>query len=165
MTVFKVAKIIAKLVFIFSIIGGAGCLISLVTLPLVENLELIQSFVGEEIEFPTAYSSCCSGFIVCVGEAIFAFFAERYFANVVKTGTPFTLEGSKECFRLGLTSIIISAAASLVAGLVIAVITSLTELTPDFDVEATFSISTGLFLLFLSLIFKHGAELNGSVGE
>ena len=165
LTVFKIAKIFAKVVFILCIVGSAGCLIALTTLPLVESVVSVQSLVEEKIEFSSAYPACIAGLIVCVGEAIFAFMAERYFGNVLSEGTPFTFEGAKASFRLGLASIIISVAASVIAGLAIAFAALFAENVSEFDVDMSISLSTGLFFLFLSLIFKHGAELQASVTE
>lgn len=165
LTIFKIAKIFAKVVFILCIVGGAGCLIALTTLPLVENIVPIQSLVEEEIEFSSVYPACIAGLITCVGEAIFAFMAEHYFGNVLSAGTPFTFEGAKESFRLGLASIIISVATSVIAGLAIPFVAVLVENVSEFDLDASISLSTGLFFLFMSLIFKHGAELRASITE
>ena len=165
LTVFKVAKILAKVVFILCIVGGAGCLVALITLPFVENVALIQSLVEGEIEFSTVYPACIAGLIVCVGEVIFAFMAERYFGSVLSAGTPFTLEGAKKCFRLGLASIIISVATAVIAGLVIPFVAIHVGNVSEFNLDASISLSTGLFFLFLSLIFTYGAELGASVTE
>lgn len=160
LTVFKVAKIVAKVIFILCIVGGAGCLIGLVTLPLAEAL------AEEKLNLPSAYLSCIVGAIACVGEAVFAFLAERYFGNVLNAGTPFTFEGAKESFRLGIASIIISVATSIIAGIIAFVfLLFTTPTTLETDANVSISISMGLFLLFLSLIFKHGAELQASSEE
>ena len=165
LTVFKVVKILAKVVFILSIVGGVGCLVALVTLPFVENLVPIESLIEEGIELSSTYPACVAGLIACVGEAIFAFMAERYFSNVLSAGTPFTLESSKECFRLGLASIIISVATAVVAGLAVPLIAILVQDASGFDIESTISLSTGLFFLFMLLIFKYVAELEAPTTE
>ena len=159
LTVFKVVRVIAKVVFILSIIGAVGCLISLLALPLVEGV--LQALAdGETAKLLSAYPACIAGLIACVGEAVFAFFAERYFVNVLNAGTPFTFEGAKESFRLGVMSIIISVAVSLTAGLVIAISWLVApQAGEEVDVSMSVSLSTGLVFLFLSLLFKHGAEL------
>lgn len=163
LTVFKVAKIIAKVVFILCIVGVAGCILGLVALPMVDSL---QALTDIEVDLPSAYVGCIVGAIVCAGEVVFAFLAGRYFENVLNAGTPFTSEGAKESFRLGIASLIISVATSIIAGIassVVLLIASAAAVEPD--VSASFSISTGLFFLFLSLIFKHGAELRASCAE
>lgn len=165
LTVFKVAKIVAKVVFILCIVGGAGCLIGLATLPLLD-LAIAAEFVAEEgIELGAAYLACVTGAVTCAGEAVFAFFAERYFGHVLTSGTPFTFGGAKESFRLGITSIIISGAIAVASGLALAVAQLMSAGVPTVDVDVSVSLSTGLFFLFLSLIFKHGAELKAAVPE
>lgn len=162
LTVFKVVRVIAKVVFILCIIGAVGCGIGLISLLAVGNN--LPSFLFSEniVSLPSAYAACISGLITCVGEAVFAFLAERYFANVLSAGTPFTLDGSKESFRLGIASIIIAVAVSLATAIVVAICAWFSTELSKFDVNASISLSTGLFFMFLSLIFKHGAELQAN---
>lgn len=163
LTVFKVARIIAKIVFILCIIGGAGCLLGLSALPLAEA---VLSAVGEGVIVSSAYAGCIIGLFACTGEAVFAFFAERYFKNVLKAGTPFTFEGAKESFRLGIMSIIISVAVSIITGFIASIVLLfMLGNTADIDFNTSFSLSTGLFFLFMSLIFKHGAEVQQAYAE
>ena len=160
LTIFKVVKIIAKVVFILCIIGGAGCLIGLATLPMA------AVFAEEYLDLSSAYLGCFVGAAVCAAEAVFAFFAARYFDNVLKAGTPFTLEGSKEIFRLGIASIIISVACAIIVGVASFVFVLIADPTMDApDVNMSISLSTGLVFLFLSLIFKHGAELQAPIAQ
>lgn len=158
LTVFKVAKIVAKVIFILCIVGAIGCVASLALLPIVKMIPSELMSPDTEIHFPSVYLVCAIGALSCAAEAIVAFFAERYFGNVEKSGTPFTLEGSKECFRLGLISIIVSAAASIISGIFVAISLLISDATVT-DTNLSISLSTGLFLLFISLIFKYGAEV------
>lgn len=159
LTIFKVAKIVAKVVFILCIVGGAGCLVGLATLPLLD-LAIAAEFVAEEgIELGAAYLACIVGAVTCAGEAVFAFFAERYFGHVLESGTPFTFEGAKESFRLGIVSIIVSGAVAVTSGMGLAIYQLITSDGAQIDVDMSVSLTTGLFFMFMSLIFKHGAEL------
>ncbi|MBE6584593.1 MAG: hypothetical protein E7649_06440 [Ruminococcaceae bacterium] len=156
LTIFKVARIVAKVVFILCIVGAAGSLLGLITVPIASGV-IPAELLGEQIIDVAASSiECTAGLITCLGEMFFAFFAERYFANVLKAGTPFTRDGAKECWRLGLASIIIAVATSVALGIASSVIMLLTQRISEF--EADISLSTGLFFLFMSLIFKLGAE-------
>ena len=160
MTVFKVVKIIAKVVFILCIIGGAGCLIGLATLPIASY------FAEESLDLASAYLACLVGAVICAAEAVFAFLAARYFDNVLKAGTPFTFESSKEIFRLGIISIIISVASAIFVGVVSFVFILIADPTMKSpDANMSVSLSTGLIFLFLSLIFKYGAELQASSAQ
>jgi len=166
LTVFKVARILANIIFILCIVGGAGCILGLVMLPLASGLLESDLLLMQEFNLPSAYIACLAGAVACAGEAVFAFFAERYFKNVLSAGTPFTFDGSKECFRLGITSIIISASTSVLAGIIAFAIILFTASTNlNADVNMSISLTTGLFFLFLSLIFKHGAELQTALAE
>ena len=165
LTVFKVVRIIAKVVFILCIVGGVGCLVGLISLSFMGDLLSNPLFAEEGLSLPKAYLGCIVGAIACAGEAVFAFMAEKYFQNVLNAGTPFTFDGAKESFRLGLASIIISVATSVAAGIgsfVVLLCTSAWETNLEFDLDLSVSLSTGLFFLFLSLIFKHGAEQQNS---
>lgn len=165
LTIFKVARIIAKVVFILCIVGAAGCTLAICMLPIIQTFLPSQILIDEGVDFVYAYPACFVGLISCIGEGIFAFMAEKYFGNVLNAGTPFTHNGAKESFRLGLASIIISVVISIVVGITIGILTLILSNPTNLDVEASFSISTGLFFMFLSLIFKHGAELQGSTSE
>ena len=167
LTIFKVARIIAKVIFILCIIGGAGCLLGLLTLPLAESVLSENMFIAEQgTSIATGYLGCMIGIVACVSEAIFAFLAERYFKNVLNAGTPFTFEGAKESFRLGITSIIISVVSSIITGIAASMILLISSPNAaELDFSTSFSISTGLFFLFLSIIFKHGAEIHKFYNE
>ena len=166
LTVFKVAKIIAKVVFILCLVGAGGCLFALCMLPLVGNLISTDWLIEEGFtSIPAACLACLVGAISCAGEGVFAFLAERYFGNVLNQGTPFTKDSSDESFRLGIASIIISVAISVASGIIFGIFALVSENVSDFDFDVSVTISTGLFFLFMSLIFKHGAELQASKTE
>ena len=165
LTVFKVVRVIAKVVLILCIVGGVGCLIPLVTLPLLDGLFKAQLLGEMGVDLLSVYPACIVGLIACTGEAVFAFFAQRYCQNVLNVRTPFTFEGAKECFRLGLVSIIVSVAVSMIAGITLAVFLLFAPESTEMEVSTTASLSTGLLLLFLSLVFKHGAELKAPTDE
>ena len=163
--VFKVAKIVAKVVFILCIVGAAGSLLGLTFLPMAEKIISLQPEVAAETDFALAYSGCVVGLVSCIGEAIFAFLAGRYFKKVLDAGTPFTFDGAKASFRLGVASIIISVASSIVAGIAVGIVLLFSESMADYDTTTTFSLTTGLFFMFLSMIFKYGAELSPAPAE
>lgn len=166
LTVFKVARILAKVVFILCIVGAVGCIVGLITLPMLGNFLPMELFAEKELNLPSVYLACSIGAITCIGEVLFAYWAERYFKNVLSAGTPFTFEGARESFRLGIASIIISVAIPILSELVSFVILLFSSSTlTESELSISASLSTGLFFLFLSLIFKHGAELRKATSE
>lgn len=159
LTIFKVAKVLAKIAFILCIIGASGCALGFFALSAVDSF-MPEQLVANGINVNVAYFELIVGTVACIGEAVFSFWAGKYFKNVLDAGTPFSFDGAKECFRLGIASIIISLAVSIVSGIaagVIVILENSPALNSDIDVSITFS--TGLFFMFLSLIFKYGAEL------
>jgi len=165
LTVFKVARIVAKVVGILCIVGAGGCILGIAMLPLV-GVAMVSPMLNEAgVELASVYGACIVGLITCAGEAVFALMAERYCGNVLTAQTPFTEEGAKESFRLGLVSIIISLAISLVSGIAVAVVALIASEANEANMGASVSLTTGLFFMFLSLVFRHGAELRSSATE
>ena len=163
LTVFKVLRIVAKVFFVLCVVGAVGCLISAVALMVFGGL--IDLFAEEGFEDTSASLVSIIGAIVCAAEASIAFLAERYFSTTVSDGTPFTFNGANACFRLGITSIVVSVAASIISGIVWGIFTLITKDASQLDANMSISLSTGLFFVFLSLIFKYGAEIRESVSE
>ena len=166
LTVFKIARILAKIVFILCIIGAAGCLLGALCLPLAGHFLSMEELAEQGLDLHSESLSCIIGVISCVGEAILAFWAEKYFKNVLAVGSPFTFESAKECFRIGVASLIISASISIASAIVVGIVVAMAQMNahePDFS--TSISLSTGLFFMFISLLFKHGAELKASAEE
>lgn len=159
LTVFKVLRIIAKVVFILCIVGAVGSLVGLVALPVAQLIVPSEVLIENGFEGASTYAALCAGIITCLGEGAFAFFAEKYFSKIMNDGTPFTFDGAKESMRLGLISIIVSVAVSVMSGLVLGIIILVSGKVTEFNFESSVNITTGLFFMFMSLIFKHGAEL------
>lgn len=168
--VYKVLRIVSKVVFILCIVGAVGCAVGVAgvallqtILPFAELTEITE--LEAEMSIPFAYISCIAGCIACIGEAIMAFYAERYFRHELEAGTPFTYEGANEIFKLGIISIIVPIATSLVAGILFGVFYIFFPEIAEPDLDMSFSLTSGLACLFASVIFKHGAELAESKTE
>ena len=105
LTIFKVAKILARVVFILCLIGAGGCLLGLCVLPFVGSVIPADVLLDEGVNLSSSYLSCLTGLVGCAGRSVFAYLSERYFLNVLNDGTPFTFKGSNELFRLGVITI------------------------------------------------------------
>ena len=161
----KVGKVIANICFIISIIGAIGCVIAVSAILGVKDLEIEgRTVVGivesTGVNFVTTVFSCSSAIVTCIGSAVLAKFATNYFSNELEDGTPFTYNGAKELLRLGILSMAIPAAISVILGIAFTV----TKLFwPPLDeaalVNEPISITVGLMLIIMSFVFKHGAEL------
>ena len=152
LTVFKVAKIIAKVVFILCIVGAAGCALGFFAISAVDAF-MPEALIAEGVTADLGYLGCIIGVVACIGEAVFAFLAEKYFKNVLERGTPFAFEGAKECFRLGIASLIISAATSAISAIATAIITMFSNSAASAsDFEVSFSILSLILLTVTSTV-------------
>ena len=168
-TIAKVAKIVCKVIFILCVIGAVGCLVGLFALLLLGTATFAEGDFLSELTgvntFFTGTFGCIVGIIVCAGEAILARLGERYFSHVLEAGTPFTQDGSKEIFRLGITTIIVSVAVSVISAIVMGIYMIFAPELYETDFSMSVSVGTGLFCLFLSVLFQHGAELGEKVAS
>ena len=160
--VFKVLRIISKVVFILCIVGTVGCAIGLLTLCFIPALlsGISDIIVGETgLSVASMCVACFGGMVVCASEAVIFRFSEIYFSHELEAGTPFTYEGSKEIFRLGIISIVVPFAVSVLLGIVYGIFQVISGDSNSVDFSTSTSIGTGLVFIFASVIFKYGAEL------
>lgn len=159
-TLTKIGKIFSKVVFILSIVGGAFCIAGSVITFLCHLIGLSDFDMLEETGLSMLSSSvmCFGGIVSCAGEAVLAKFAEIYFTNEEKRGTPFTYEGSKECLRLGILAIAIPFGTNIVSSVITAIGIALTN-NDDGNVEVSTSIELGLMFILASVVFKYGADV------
>lgn len=166
-TVSKVAKIISKVVFICCSVGASGCALGLITLDLgIQNLTLFGDKLSVVIYEKSGLTvnamilACASGLILCTAECVVSAFAEKYFSNELRAGTPFTYEGSKEILRLGILTMAIPLGAEILCGIVNGFFSIFSEEnTPAFETSTDSSLIIGGMFLLASVIFKYGAEL------
>ena len=173
----KLGRVLSKIAFIFSVIGFCGCIAGLLSLCFdtgsllklggVTLHGLIFAEYGYNIK---SIGAALSGWlIVCAGEAVLAKFAEQYFKNELRAGTPFTLAGSKELLRLGILTLAIPTGCAVLGSIAEGVIAGFLQVERaaamdlQFDNEA--SIALGVMFLLGSLLCRHGAELRAARGE
>ena len=162
-TLSKIGRVLSKIVFIFSLIGAIGCAAGILSVRfLPESIQLgkttIQGLVEltDELTPAVAYAAMITAGILCVGEAILAKIAERYFKREIADGTPFTFDGAKALQRLGICAIVIPIAAKIAA----VVLEHALDGADTFEVGDPVSVSLGIMMIVASLLCRHGAELS-----
>ena len=165
-TIMKIGKVLSIIVFVCCIIGAAGCVLGILglaiasavdTLALWEIIMAISEGKGGVLTVGGAYFLCVIGAISCAVEAVLAYLTLKYFKNELAAGTPFTFEGSKELFKLGLINICVILGLAALDGIVRGIFWG--YLANADIAESPWSISTGVWMLLLSVFFKHGAEI------
>lgn len=122
----KIGKVLSKIAFTFSVIGFCGCIAGLLSLSFGNDSLIkiggvtLHGLISEEYGYNIkSISATLSGWmIVCAGEAVLAKFAEVYFKNELKAGTPFTLAGAKELLRLGILTLTVPTGCAVVGSIV-----------------------------------------------
>ena len=159
---FRVFQILAKIAFVFSIVGasicavGALCAVTWYSGGTVFTLfgEPVPIFAGGE-GLNQTLAVLLSDLIMLTAEAILLSFAYRYFKTEQAEGTPFTENGANLLKRLGIRCIYMPIVAIVVAS----VITVCLGVERSGDVSNLPSLVTGIVLILASLIFRYGAEL------
>lgn len=81
----------------------------------------------------------------------------RYFKTEQKDGTPFTHEGAEQVLRLGILTIVLPLVSAIVSALICELLYLPQSAVRDWDNLS--SLTAGIVLILVSLIFRYGAEL------
>lgn len=95
-------------------------------------------------------------------DGILLAFAYRYLKGEQAAGTPFTKEGAGEVKRLGIWTIVLPLVTFMVAAILCAVFSFPESAGSDWSNLA--SLTLGIGLILVSLVFRYGAELEESRG-
>ena len=173
-TIMKVGKVLATIVFVCCIIGAVGCALGIVGLSMTPLIGITPETLAELLDEESleifadgylgkAYFGCIVGIISCVAEAVLAHLAINYFKKELEVGTPFTFEGAKELFRLGVINLCVMLGLSVVEGMIFGI---MWVFFPNItEPKTSVSLGTGLWMMMLSVFFKYGAEISAQKSE
>ena len=163
----KVGRIFSKIAFICCVIGVAGCVLGMLSLPFSATPVFkiggisIHAFIANQsgADLNALYPFMAGAMIVCIGQAVTAKFAEKYFANELLAETPFTRSGAKELLRLGIITISVPLGTLILAQIVSDVIAELIQCGEAFKLDGGDSVALGVTFIFASFLCQYGAEL------
>lgn len=166
-TIMKVLRIITKIAFVACIVGGALCLLSLLLLFLGDvmglvGVEVAKSMISpKDISLSVAYCAVLVGLCQTIFGALITHKWNRYYKMEEEDGTPFMEESAKYLFSTAIYELIMGFVAFIVSTVIVAVF-EVTHADVNFpqDIKFSFDAATVLFTLFLSLVFKYGAEVS-----
>ncbi len=165
-TLSKIGKIISRIIFIFCLIGGIGCIVGIISLAVIpDGFRLggvtIHSMIEKnaEISMGTCYTAMAVGIVFCAGEAVLCKIAENYFKNELAAGTPFTFDGAKELMRLGICTICIPIGTAVISGIVYGIMSSVFSGVADYNISNFTSVGLGVMFIIMSLLCRYGAEI------
>ena len=159
---FRVFQILAKIAFVFSIVGASLCAVGVLCSIVWYTGGQVFSLFGEPITFfagredmNQVMAVLLSDMVYLTVDAILLTFAGQYFKTEQAEGTPFTENGANLIMRLGIRCIYMPIVSVVIAS----VITACLRAEQGGDVSNLPSVVTGIVLILASLIFRYGAEL------
>ena len=159
---FRVFQILAKIAFIFSIIGASCCALGALCVGVWNNGGQVFSLFGQPIiafaqgeNLRQAYGVMLSDLVYLTTDAILLGLAGQFFKTEQAAGTPFTEDGANRIRKLGIHCIWLP----IVAAVLVSVIAVCLDVEPDGDAGNLPGLVTGLVLILASLIFRYGAQL------
>lgn len=171
--IINVLRIITQIVFILCIVGAIACAVGISLMCMgLGMLDIlggdVSSFVSDNFEggAGVAVAEALVGIFECVGSAIVIKMANTYFKHELEAGTPFTYEGAEELKKLGIFTIVIPIATAVMSAVSYEIVMVITQETGEPMLSNGLSITTGLFLIFISLVLKSAREImDGRSGE
>ena len=159
---FRVFQILAKIAFIFSIVGASICAVGALCTMAWHMGGQVFSLFGEPIticvgsaNMNQAMAELLSDMVFLITDAILLAFAGRYFKTEQAEGTPFTENGANLIRKLGIRCIWMPIVSIVIASVIMVCF----GVERNGDVSNFPSVITGIVLILASLIFRYGAEL------
>ena len=165
-TLSKIGRILSKIVYICCVVGFCICIVGIISLGLggevfklggVTIHSIIESH--SHMSMPALYTAMAVGMVLCAAEAVLSKFAEVYFKNELKDGTPFTMRGAKELMRLGILTISIPLGMVIVCSIGVAIADNFFPEIEKLSYDGYASVGLGVMMILLSLFCRYGAEV------
>lgn len=159
----KVLRILAKIAYIFCIIGAVASAIGAASLFAIdENSEIwkkaLEAIQPDTIDLAAVRCTCLTGVFGCAAGAVLSWFSKRLFEDELAAGTPFDRHICKDVLKVG----IIYLAVSVGSGIIIAIIYACFNL--DADGSGFSGFTTGIVYIICWLLCRYGADVKEGVG-
>lgn len=157
-TIAKVLSILAKIGFIFTIIGAAGSLIgggAMLAVPYLgeDIVKLIVSEMGDTNATELGIA-LISESIYLIGVAIAMGFTCSYFKKELADGTPFTHIGADKLKKVGIINLVAPFGTYCISVGILA----MTDISESI-LSNQYEVVTGVAMILLSFVFHYGADL------
>ncbi len=171
-TLSKIGKILSKIVYICGVVGFCGCIVGIISLGVGSEVfklggVTIHSIIESHshMSMPTLYTAMAVSMVLCAAEAVLSKFAEVYFKNELKDGTPFTMRGAKELMRLGILTITIPLGMVIVCSIGVAIADNFFPEIETLSYDEYASVGLGVMMIVSSLFCRYGAEVCDGKGS
>lgn len=162
----KTGQILSQIMFACSVAGiciSIICILLLITDIQIPGIKVMTMDVFPlampKINDRSTYAAMTAMMIFCTGEAVLSKSAELYFRHELKDGTPFCFSGAKNMQRLGVLTVIIPVISQVLIEIANSAMEEKFTDAISFEINCGDSVILGIVFLFLSLIFRYGAEI------
>ena len=161
----KILRILLVIGFVACIVGASICLISLILLPIFQDVVLYEDktitilLAQENIPLYEAYASMSVGLLGCGVGIFLCKYNELFFKEEIDLGTPFTRYIVKKMRVVAVVDISVSFAVGLISGLAFSIVGAINHAKVDFKGESFSFVGFGIALLIISLFCEYGAEI------
>ncbi len=163
----KIGKVLSKIVFICSIVGAALCVAGIVSYAFLGDGGVkiggvtLRAFIEKEAGLSTAetYAAMATGLVFLIAEIVVSALAVRYFRHELEAGTPFTAPLARELRTLGIVDICVGLGASVICGIVLAVMKVVGQTASNVSYGGSFSAGLGIAMIVVSVLCDYGAEI------
>ena len=162
--IIKVFKILTNIAMIFAYVCAGLLVVTAILMANNSSYQIIADSAPEmfaDIDRNKMIAELLCDFVVCLTDGLLLTFGQLYMKHVLDDGTPFTTRGADEIKRLGIRIIILPLVA---IGIISAICATFNAELPE-TMSNELSVSFGIALIIISIIFRYGAELESKVRE
>lgn len=160
--IIKVFKILTNIAMIFAYVCAGFLVVTAILLANNSSFELVSSSNPEmfaAIDRNNTIAKLLCDFVVCLTDGLLLTFTLLYLKHELEDGTPFTNKGANEIKGLGIRLIILPLVA---IGIISAICATFNAELPE-TMSNELSVSFGIALIIISIIFRYGAELESKI--
>ncbi len=160
--IIKVFKILTNIAMIFAYVCAGLLVVTAILMANNSSYELISGSAPKmfaELDRNKTIAELLCDFVVCLTDGLLLTFTQLYLKHELADGTPFTNKGANEVKSLGIRIIILPLVA---IGIISAICATFNAELPD-TMSNELSISFGIALIIISIIFRYGSELESKV--
>lgn len=160
--IIKVFKILTNIAMIFAYVCAGLLFITAILMANNSSYQIIADSAPEmfaDIDRNKTIAELLCDFVVCLTDGLLLTFTLLYLKHELEDGTPFTNKGANEIKGLGIRLIILPLVA---IGIISAICATFNAELPE-TMPNELSVSFGIALIIISIIFRYGAELESKV--
>lgn len=169
--IMSVLKVLAKVIFIFSIIGAVlSLLMTLIIASLGSESEVIEEVIKQYVDngllpqgtnskevYQLMMATMMSSTLFCISEAIIYYFVKGMYNYAVEIGTPFDKTLVMKMRKIGKLRIIISIVTLIVCAIIISITVNGSN---DISLSNSTSIIMGILYLIIACFLDYGSDIN-----